>query len=90
MKNAKDCITNAQQIIAEFADKLTDEGRKDLEALVATCKATFALDELAGSHKQFRDGNISRFRYDQILDEAERATAKAQAALAAAGVEVKA
>ena len=90
MKTAQDCITNAQQIIAEFADKLTDEGRADLAAVMETCKATFALDELAGSHKQFRDGNISRFRYERILDEAERATAKAQAALAAAGVEVKA
>ena len=38
MKTAQTCITNAEQIIAEFADKLTDEGRADLAAVVAMAK----------------------------------------------------
>ena len=87
-KTANDCIRNAEAAIAHIAGQLSEEALRDIAAVVATCKATFALDELAGSHKQFRDGNISRFKYERILDEAERATAVAQAALRACGVEV--
>ena len=76
MKTAQTCITNAQQIIAEFADKLTDDGLADLAAVVAMA-TVYARGERLGT--EYPNG------YTEWMD----ACKEAVAALAAAGVEVK-
>ena len=81
MKTAQTCITNAENIIAEFADKLTDEGRADLAAVVAMAESeafTISLQTI-----DLRD-------LPRIDERAMELAAKVNAALAAAGVEVKA
>lgn len=83
MKNANDCITNAQQIIAEFADKLTDEGRADLAVVVALGKFQKSQSVMLSCYRTGRRPS------ERLLDEHREAADAVDAALAAAGVEVK-
>lgn len=89
MKTAHTCITNAEKIIAEFADRLTDEGRADLAAVVAMAKLKYWHDVqmVLARKRSFKE------EYDEACQrafDAERDYYKAMHALAAAGVEVKA
>ena len=84
MKTAQTCITNAENIIAEFADKLTDEGRADLAAVVAMAKCDMAdhVFQVAVDSRCPEDADAAC----DALYEAKRVR---NSALAAAGVEVK-
>lgn len=84
MKTAQTCITNAEQIIAEFADKLTDEGRADLAVLVALAKFQKSQSVMLSCYRTGRRPS------ERLLDEHREAADAMNAALAAAGVEVKA
>ncbi len=83
MKTAHTCITNAEKIIAEFADKLTDEGRADLAAVVAMATAWVLLDAASGDHDTMQDQISADDKWSDASDAVD-------SALAAAGVEVKA